>query len=412
MKKLLKILFAALLLSAATNSTTKIAAQEPNKEPQETLKPAKNQEAVALFLNLYDRYAKDAKNKTEFDRLMEKSLENRPGARERAKRVMETFRKIPLEQRKAMLGKWADVPGKTTISDERYQTVFDQVAMQKNEIDKMDLAIEKKDPDLPRSKMSPKDLKEAKDKKPVTDNGGKDNMESFYPDLDPLLLVWERQNHVATSNHDLQRIGLCFRGLRCKEETDWDGGSAADEVYIVATVIDAGNITTSKLPMGGHYEANETYEDLDTGDKRGGPTRYIWHTRAGATQIALIVTVIEKDDSDMEDVINFIEDVTEFGSTLCMARGRGFWCSMGTTALTNGLEFFLLDLPFENKDDLIETVVWGGDNGDFFISEREMSNYLDQADQEWKDIMFDFRTLHDKYEGANYRVMFRFQWED
>ncbi|MEK7257121.1 MAG: hypothetical protein AAB316_20365, partial [Bacteroidota bacterium] len=69
-------------------------------------------------------------------------------------------------------------------------------------------------------------------------------------------------------------------------------------------------------------------------------------------------------------------------------------------------------LPFENKDDLIETVVWGGDNGDFFISEREMSNYLDQADQEWKDIMFDFRTLHDKYEGANYRVMFRFQWED
>lgn len=309
-----------------------------------------------------------------------------------------------------MLGKWADVPDKTNIPTERYETVFNQVVLKQNKVDKADFILEKNVPDLSPSEKSIKDSKKIK--------GGKNSLLEFPSSLDSILLIWEKNNIAPVTNASLQNIGLCYRGLRCREDTGWDGWTASDEIYIVASVIDNGNITTSKLPLGGRhdFDADDCYEDLDAGDKKKGPERYIWHSRTGARQIALVVTVIEHDYSDIDDVVSQIEDFTEMGSTFCEIRGRGFWCNIGTTIVSSMLAFFLADIPvidgFTDMDDPIESVTWGGDNGDDYISDREMTNYLDAADQEWRDILFDFRTRHNENEGADYRVMFRFQWED
>lgn len=85
------MLLAALLLSFIMGFVEKGAAQKPTTtaKEQKTPKPMEDQEAVALFIHLYGRYAKNVTDKNEFDKLMEKALEDRQGARERAKRFME-----------------------------------------------------------------------------------------------------------------------------------------------------------------------------------------------------------------------------------------------------------------------------------------------------------------------------------
>lgn len=409
MKNYLKVLLAVALNLSVSIQPYGVFCQNPSGSTQ-TLKPEGNQEACALFFHLYDRYANNVKTKGEFDQWMEKSLAGRPGSRERAKRVLEHFNKIPLKQREQMLGKWADLSKLTTVPDERYRTVFAETAKQKILIQSTSSVKESNDPDLPSGKMNAKDKQSEKDENPGPSTGGKQSLPE-YLDID-LESFWNDGNVERLAFRDqLQRIGLCFRGIRCKEETDYDGGTAADEIYIITTVVDANNIITDKSPRGGDYGPASYYKNFDSGDKRTGPARYVWHSANGVKQIALITIVLEKDESDIQEVVDLVNDLATLGKTGCSLMQQGFWCGMGTRFMSVGLRaFFLADL-FDNTDDVIEIVVWGGDNGDNFISEREMTNYLQQQDEEWRGIPYDFRTLHNQNEGADYRVFFRFQPE-
>ena len=65
--------------------------------------------------------------------------------------------------------------------------------------------------------------------------------------------------------------------------------------------------------------------------------------------------------------------------------------------------FDFFGLGFE--DDLIEQVETN-------IGPNSMARFLDQEDREEYGISYDFRTHHNKNEGAYYKVYWRFQWEE
>jgi hypothetical protein len=79
--------------------------------------------AIPILVYLLDRYAKDSSEKTEIDRGFEQAIEKASGSREVARRLVDNFLTIPLPERRAVFGRYAE-PTQQNLSDELIRSTF------------------------------------------------------------------------------------------------------------------------------------------------------------------------------------------------------------------------------------------------------------------------------------------------
>jgi hypothetical protein len=86
-----------------------------------------------------------------------------------------------------------------------------------------------------------------------------------------------------------------YNGLWCEDETTWDQGSWADEIYLITSAVhiaDGENIVrTEHHPVDASY-----YEDVDSDEARIGPVAACWH--GNSDPVSLTVVASEHDQGD------------------------------------------------------------------------------------------------------------------
>jgi hypothetical protein len=359
--------------------------QTPQKKKPKLVKP-NDPEAMALLVQLLERYAYHVENKDEMDWLVEKALAKRPGSRERMKRLVENFKKVPFSERQALLGSFADISTKTKIPKNQYLDAFKRAAKMTKPIPKLGPSDIEGDAKVPQ--------KEEQASSVVMEESG----HSFQ--RGPMYNAAEAYAYTPLSLL-ADEYRLTFVGLRCVDDT-WGIGS--DEIFVITTVIDAdGHTWTTKHPQGGGFNRNSTYE-ADDGDIFQGPNRNVWHSNqggGGAKDLTLIAWVWEEDSQNPEETAEAIRDWIEVAQRLCREY-FGDDCPEWVIAVLNFIADNLLGL----ENDLIEKV-------ERSISAQDIPLYIDGADghglQEYRGVNFHFRTRHNN--GADYRVYFRFNRE-
>ena len=109
------------------------------------------------------------------------------------------------------------------------------------------------------------------------------------------------------------------KGMICFGETDWDHGTASDEIYCISTV------TTFEPPYAGQPPAptvrtvhSEVYEDVDAGGSySSGQILYIGEDR----ELVLAVTCMEQDQGDADELTAKVKSVAEAAAAAGHAAG-------------------------------------------------------------------------------------------
>ena len=388
---------------------------------RQTLQKPQDPEAIALFIHLIDRYARNVSDKTDLDRRIEQELSKRPGSREAAVRMTANFKRLPITDRRAMLGKWADISVETKITSMQYRTAFERLA---NSARKPQPAIRQDQHSVaPRSNVSGKHSRPGSPTKTVRVPGSRPNRPATNanrPSVRSVLPILRqpRFNRTvpasAVANPVLQqdRFALRYEGMWCHSETDVDAlldGPNNDEIYVVTQVIDSrGNDWTTTHPR---PHDPEWYEDVNDNDYRRGPRRRCWGGADGraAEDLTLIIAAFEHDGGDPGEVARLFVEGLAFLQAVCAAAlftgGPVVWLACeGIGLLFVGLISGAMVIFTGGEDDplSVETVViganqirdWGGDP---------------PASSRRGNIPYHFMTIHNGYggsAGADYHLYF------
>ena len=410
----------------SNRQTASRAGQAPEGKKRKLVK-AKDPEAMALLMHLLERYANNAPDKSEMDLRIERALAKRPGSREAMKRLAAKFRKMAPADRQYLLGSHASISSATKLSKQRYQAAFDRASKVARQIPKLEqFAPEEETP--ARSGLQ-RGSKRGIDREPVERRTGDRSTpppeQQSWPGLlaagifaftggaGPNYGVGTADTSSAFTPWPANEYRLTYTGLRCREETFYDGGTSDDEIYIITSVLDPNNddrdAVTMKHPRGGRYGEGDYYDELDDGNIRQGPNRNIWHSNqwgGGARDLVLWVSVFEQDHGNPEETKEEVSDAIEAAKEAC--DGCPGWLVFVLDALD-----FLVDNIFSFEDDLIEKVERRIDAGDIprYVNEEDNSHRLREYERDGRVIRYHFRTRHNENEGADYRAYFRFNRE-
>jgi hypothetical protein len=402
------------------------AKQAPEAKKRKLVKP-KDPEAMALFMHLLERYANNAADKSEMDLRLERKLAKSPGSRAAIKRLVEKFRKIPAADRQQLLGSYANISPTMKIPKQRYEASFSRAARTVRQIPKLDRFVPEEA--IPVSPGPLNGGKKGLDREPIDrlprDRSALELEQSFWPLLGGAEMFTYAGGSGPYSGDGVAAIytpftpwqageyRLTYTGLRCRDETFYDGGTNSDEIYIITSVLDPNDrdraAVTTKHPQGDRYRGDDYYTELDDGNVRQGPNRNVWHSNqwgGGARDLLLVVSVFEQDFGDPDETKEEVSDAIEAARELC--DGCPGWLEFVLDALD-----FLVDNVFSFEDDLIERVERRIDAQDIpeYVGERNNDHRLRTYEHDGRAIRYHFRTRHNANEGADYRVYFRFNQE-
>ncbi len=386
-------------------------------------------EAVGLLIHLLDRYSRDMPDKGELDRRIEQRLSRDPGSRESARRMVANFRSIPLSERRALMGRWAEIPAEERMPESRYRAAFERLA---RSVDRPRPATDADDhAGKGTNQQTPKHGRTEKTRLPMRgllNPMGIPHGIHATPWETPTIwnpmasfLWYVSYSPIPTPQLQLPRYILWYEGLWCHRETDADHGTDSDEIYVITTVADAeGNLTTKLHPR--PYD-KQTYEDLDDGDHRVGPRSQVSGNGTGqggrrisglpAEDLVLNVTVFESDMGNpdvMKSILEVLIGVC-FAVALVVLINPQLWpvtAAAGIAALAFGFAEILYSNISGSEDDLVasQTVT---------IIASQMQVYADEEPRFKKgEIPYHFSTIHknqgnpwiDGPEGADYHVYF------
>jgi hypothetical protein len=111
-----------------------------------------------------------------------------------------------------------------------------------------------------------------------------------------LLLAMAAASPAAAQNFFIE-----FNRLQCVEETDWDGGTASDEPYVIFAVVRVSGISSSVI-----VSKSSVFSGVDTGETRG-EVRTLWGFDGTAQpinlgQLIVLAEVMENDGSSAAEV--------------------------------------------------------------------------------------------------------------
>ncbi|SRR6266542_937158 len=276
------------------------------------LTPIEDPTIAALATSLLARFAANVPDKTTLDEQLERALAGKQEARGLAAKMVQNFKDIPVEKRRAVFGNGGEVAfDRQSIEALATRTNNDRTWSELSTLGRRFV--------VPRTI-----LREA----PAA--FGNDN-EVFVPPLNPD-----------------QQFLLTYKGLYCKSETSWDGLTDSDEIYLTTTAIsidDQGNnvVRTEKHPI-----TQDHYNDVDTGESRSGPVAAVWQGKEQT--MSLIVHCREQDYGDPNKFKSEIE--TAVNAAVVAAQSSGldplsarFLSWVGTWAIN-----YLLDTGDDNID--------------------------------------------------------------
>ena len=383
-------------------------------------------EATALLIHLVDRYAKNLSDKTELDKRVEQELSKEPGSRETARRMMANFRSIPLPERQAVLGRWADISAEAKVTTEQYRTAFERLA--KSAKKPQPATSSDEHAGRARTNLTPKHYRSEKDNRkqpgPRDRKPGERTPDRRQPNTrepgDLSAFVWQEKSRpfyqaafpavYVKARPQQDRYVLRYEGMWCHSETDGDFGDS-DEIYIVTQVIDSrGDAWRTTHPR--PHEPDLWYEDVDHNGTRTGPRRRCWGGQDGkaAQDLTLIVTAFEQDNGDVDEVAASLAAVGSVAWVIC---GVLAWASPAVpaavaaacaVAIVSSALLLVWDFFSGGSDDLIsvETVS---------ITAHQIRDWADQPPRLSRrgNIPYHFSTVHvgkGNAAGADYHFYF------
>jgi len=382
-----------------TNDDLSPKSRQTTQPKERSLRRLADPEAAALFVHLVERYSKNVRDKTQLDESIEQQLARTPGARETATRMIERFRRIPIADRRAILGQWADISAEQKIPLSQYRVAFDRLA--KSAKKPQPATGQDEHRVRPRSSVNVKHSRSASQTKTAPVPGRRPNRPATNanrPRVQSALQVLgqPRFNRTvpasAVANPVLQqdRFALRYEGMWCHSETDEDAvldGPFNDEIYVVTQVIDShGDDWTTTHPR---PHDPKWYTDVNDNDHRRGPRRRCWGGEDGkaAQALTLIVTAFEHDNGDVDVVAGIISLVGLLAAVLCAA---GLGLAVGcAAAIVSALLLALWDILTGGVDDLISVVTLP-------IAARQIMDWADQPPRLSRrgNLPYHFSTIH------------------
>lgn len=348
-RRILVLPVLALLPLVIQPTSELIAQQRPVRPPTQLQprlqklpyrKPVKSpvSDGVPVVVHLLNRYAQNAPDKTEADRALEKALAQLPNARDLARQLVTNFQKIPIADRRAAYGDLAE-PTTNSVTTDRMRSVFTRLAGLKLPRNRVPMQLE-----IPGEPVNlQKKLKRGGIPEKARPGGASEK------DSGP----WEaRFGPTLPPQPAEEPLQLRFMGVYCREETDWDQSSAADEVYVITDVIDVETreILTLKHPH--TSRPSDTYVGVDSGEVRNGPVISMWNGRP--RDLTLVTTVLEQDFGDPEHFKDEIDVIVRAGVATVAFFGPPGWIVAGLAELLAPLVTELINDLLDTDDDLIQ----------------------------------------------------------
>ena len=254
----------------------------------------KNPESVGLVFNLMARYA-EGKSENEFDKAVAAALGNDPAVKQTVRQIVEAMRKKPEVMR--ILPKEVGENPTHLFQAVKYQTAFR----------KLNVSFKSEN---------------------------RDNDGNPHERVDPPPHLEVRH---GTSAPDIR---IFYRGLKCITETS--DGSASDEPYLITSVVDSNsNVHTVKHPFG-----EESYTDVDAGEKRVGPEVAIYNGKA--QDLTIIGVMMEHDFGDPNHFRGAIDSAVK-AAAAAFKVGTGISIPEAVTDLFADV----INLFFGSEDDII-----------------------------------------------------------
>jgi len=337
-----------------------------------------------MIVYLLDRYARNASDKTELDRLVEQRLRNTPNSRALASRLVSNFQSIPIERRKAVFGQYANVTATERISAEQIKATVSKALQQLGPN-----LLPKQFPEPVESPVPPSPGKKTRSEKvgsvKVNLPGAVQRTYRSSWETTPILMRREPAFEMP--------IQLRYMGLSCREETDWDQSSDSDEIYLITSVINVGT--------GEHQERNHPYdyrppyyEDVDSREARPGPIISCWNGEP--TDLVLVATLMEQDFGDPNHFREELHLIVDIALTIAGYAIGGPIIGAISGAL-GALLVEAINGLLDTDDDLIS-------NENYFISSSDLTR-LGHSPLMGRRVQYHFYTQH-RGEGANYFAYF------
>jgi hypothetical protein len=184
----------------------------------------------------------------------------------------------------------------------------------------------------------------------------------------------------------------------CAAETDWDGASNSDEIYIISSAVHIAPDGANVIRTERHPVDRSHYEDVDNREARLGPVAATWR---GTEDVSLTVVVFEHDYGDPN---KYRDEVNTFVKGAIAILSKWYPPAIVLEALsetiTDGLNWLL-----DTGDDLIETktVLLPQSRMEEFAGISQSFYFHPPGSQtpQTTDLMNHFLTVH-KGDGATY----------
>jgi hypothetical protein len=382
----------AALGGIVTLATPAGAAPDDDQVPMKKKKSdrrATSPEATALMLRLLDRYVENKSDKSEMDKRVGQALDKIKNGRQIAQRLRNRFEALDQAEKHRLLGQHLPLVKAPRIPDSRFERTLSQMERHGSGLAFKLPDLDRFDTDLPS--RTPGGTAKAP-KRDDFDPAGRDEAGSASRPVAKNVIAAGRSRAQIAGARAQYRIE--YKGLRARSETD---GLGDDEIYIITTALGS-TTTTTKQPTGGGYGENEYYTDIDSGDRRRGPSQVVWS--GAAETITLNVAVWEQDSSDPEAVREDVEFTFSLAEAVAKALNAPGWVNLAL-GFADDLVIALIGLL---EDDLIQQRV-------VEIRAAELARYVDQVDdshqlQEWNGIRYHFYTRH-RGDGGDYYIFYR-----
>jgi len=312
-----------------------------------------NPESVGLVFNLMARYA-DGKSENEFDRAVGAALGNDPTVKQTVRQLVEAVRKKPEVMR--LLPKEVSENPTHLFQVDNYQTAFR----------KLHVSFKTRNRD---------------------NNGNADERDDHPPHLE------------ARSGANTPDIRIFYRGLKCVTETS--DGSASDEPYLITSVVDSNwHVHTVKHPF-----SEESYTDVDAGEKRVGPEIAIYNGKA--QDLTLIGVMMEHDFGDPNHFRGAIDSAVKTAAA-ALKIGTG----ISIPGVITDLLADIINLFFGAEDDTIGSAYRTCEKANLIawskapLKTKEKETFFGKEMEMPAAMGYHFRTWHNG-DGGAYRAYYR-----
>ena len=387
---------------AITMPATVHAQAAPQRKWNRQIAKSQSSDTVPMFVYLLDRYARNVSGKTELDKAVEVAMAKHKHRRDTAARLIRNFKAIPLAQRQAAFGKFADPTEQTIAAQQIKNTIINSLRAARP-----DRATKQPPIPDPPLKQTEKGSRSERAEPPPAPEEGYVQAALFRP-------ASFRFTPSASAEPPLDEpLQIRYVGLYCREEAFEDQGSNADEIYLITNVIDVARATSEGSPIT-HPVGSHDYAGMDTREIREGPVVSVY--TGPPKDLTLIVTMMEFDFGDpnaFREDVRLVTDIVLASVGALVGSLGGVAGAIIGAAIGAGIGELIVDLInglLDTGDDLIEVT-------DLFLSADDLANMYRQPLQDRRGdrdgdrgrttVQYHFSTRHNENEDADYFALFR-----